>query len=61
MPYPITAVVIPPVGDIRAVTITDVDPLGQFQRLVGGDIEAPSPSGSGRPATCPRTGSTRGG
>lgn len=40
MPYPITAVVIPAVGDIAAVTITDVDPLGQFQRLVGGDIEA---------------------
>ncbi|MBF4549430.1 DUF3846 domain-containing protein [Pseudoclavibacter sp. VKM Ac-2888] len=40
MPYPITVVVIPPTGDIAAVTITQRDPLGQFQRLVGGDIEA---------------------
>ncbi|MBF4459515.1 DUF3846 domain-containing protein [Pseudoclavibacter sp. VKM Ac-2867] len=40
MPYPITVVVIPPTGDIAAVTITKRDPLGQFQRLVGGDIEA---------------------
>lgn len=40
MPYPITAIVVPPTGPISIIEITAADPLAQFQALVGGDIEA---------------------